>query len=235
MGPVVPHRVSSRLIVGLNGGRAGKTRVKDERVKSIFGTKGIDLLQRCLRIEWLHRSCGIFPRQQYDGRTASKETKQTRQVPLRCRWCRQQHQQGHHSSGLCPFTPRLRRNGLPRERALRISTIYGFDVSTERSSRIMPLRPPASSSPTASGQGCGCRPNPTPKANSGPQKVRPGSRLAAHGPLSLNGFAQHLKCGVTILRRTEYSGASELHRAVAHAVYGPVAELERARGGDVCH
>ena len=39
-------------------------------------------------------------------------------------------------------------------------------------------------------QGCGCRPKPTPKANSGPQKVRPGSRLAAHGPLSLNGDAK---------------------------------------------
>jgi hypothetical protein len=37
---------------------------------------------------------------------------------------------------------------------------------------------------------CGCRPKPTPKANSGPQKVRPGSRLAAHGPLSLNGAAK---------------------------------------------
>jgi hypothetical protein len=39
-------------------------------------------------------------------------------------------------------------------------------------------------------RGCGCRPKPTLKANSGPQKVRPGSRLAAHGPLSLNGDAK---------------------------------------------
>ena len=78
--------------------------------------------------------------------------------------------------------PQATQERLAKGAALRISTIYGFDVSTERSSRIMPLRPPASSSPTASGQGC--RPNPTLKANSGPQKVRPGSRLAAHGPLS---------------------------------------------------
>jgi len=34
------------------------------------------------------------------------------------------------------------------------------------------------------------RPKPTPKANSGPQKVRPGSRLAAHGPLSVSGDAK---------------------------------------------
>jgi hypothetical protein len=65
-----------------------------------IGTKGVDLLQRCLRIEWLQRSCGIVPRQRYDCRTASKETKQTRQMPLRCRWCRQQHQQGHHDASL---------------------------------------------------------------------------------------------------------------------------------------
>jgi hypothetical protein len=76
--------------------------------------------------------------------------------------------------------PQATQERLPRERALRISTIYGFDVSTDPSSQIMPSRPPASSSPTASGQGRG---KPVKKAN-GPLR-RSVSGLGRH-PLGLS-------------------------------------------------
>ena len=48
-------------------------------------------------------------------------------------------------------------------------------------------------------------------------------------------LAQHGERRVAILRRPEHAGPGELHRAIAHAVHGAVAELESAGGGDVGH
>ncbi len=48
-------------------------------------------------------------------------------------------------------------------------------------------------------------------------------------------FAQHGERGLAILRRTEHARPGQLHRPVAEAVHGAVAEAEGAGGGDVGH
>ena len=71
---------------------------------------------------------------------------------------------------------------------------WGRSAATPRGTRATFKRraPPSGEESRRSNGGSikACRPKPTPKANSGPQKVRPGSRLAAHGPLSVSGDAK---------------------------------------------
>lgn len=64
--PIVTDPTTLRLSLGLHGGRARKTRIEHEGLKAIVSTEGVNRRQCYLRIERLHRTCGVFRRHKRD-------------------------------------------------------------------------------------------------------------------------------------------------------------------------